>query len=171
MTAIGPYTQSLNMTHMFSFVDYRGPSEIVTCSSGNSIMDYIDKHPKLTKFKKIIKAANFTTQLSQKQANFTLFAPLDEHIGNVDNIGDGLARQILSMSLMDKEIDGNLLRSSPVSYIATKNSQNRMYITNICGVTELNQLAQVVQYDIKTDNGIIHLTNGLLFPTNNTFIN
>lgn len=175
MTTTGPYTQSLNRTHMFSFVDYRGKSEIINCPAGNSIMNHIDTHPQLTKFRKVVNRAGMNAQLSQNEANFTLFTPLDQYLKQpdsyFDNMDDGLARQILSASLMDRKIDGYLLQSSPVSYFTTKNPHMRMYITNISDQTRLNQSANVVKFDIPADNGIIHFIDNLIVPSNNTFIN
>lgn len=175
MTTTGPYSQSLNRTHMFSFVDYRGKSEIIDCPADNTLMSHINTHPQLTKFKKVVNRARMGAQLSQKEANFTLFAPLDQHLKQpdhyFDNMDDGTARQIVAASLMDRQIDGNLLKSSPVSYYHTKNSQMRMYVTNICDQTELNQCARVVKFDVPTNNGVIHLTDNIIVPSDATFIN
>jgi len=175
MTTTGPYTQSLNRTHMFSFVDYRGKSNIVNCPSGNSIMNHIEKHPQLTKFKKIVNISGFGAQLAQRGANFTLFAPLDQHLKQshdfFNNMDIGMARSILKTSLMDKKIDSSLLKSSPVSYYSTKNPYMRMYVTNILGRTEINQTASIIKFDIPADNGIIHLVDNILIPSDNTFIN
>jgi uncharacterized surface protein with fasciclin (FAS1) repeats len=138
-------------------------------------MNHIDKHPQLTKFKKVVERAGLGAQLAQKEANFTLFAPLDQHLKQpahyFDHMDDGLARQIVASSLMDRQIDGALLKSSPVSYYATKNSKMRMYVTNICDRTEINQCATVVKFDVPTDNGVIHLTDNIIVPSNATFIN
>jgi len=168
---------------MFSFVDYRGDKKRKLCIPDNSMMGYIRNHPNLTKFHKIVKKANMVGQLSNQSANFTIFVPLDEHLKYLpdeffDKMDDGTARQIMYASTLNRVIDGYLIRSSPVSYFATRGSPsgstdsfNRMYITNINGVATINQCVNVVKYDIALDNGMIHLTNGIIGPTDNTYIN
>jgi len=160
---------------MFSFTDLRGESRNLTCGTGNTLMDQLDKHPEMTKFKSLVEKVEMRPQLTQPQANFTLFVPLDKHVKQpkefFDNLDRGFAKQIVSTSTLPRAIPGDLIRSSPVSLFKSMNSDQRLYITNINDITQINNCARIVLYDIKTDNGIIHVTDEFIVPVNETFIN
>jgi len=120
-----------------------------------------------------VEKASMQGQLSSPQANFTLFVPSDDYLSgwNIDTLDDGLARQILSASTLRNRIDKNLIMSSPVSYFTTRNARMRMYVTNISGKTQINNCVSVVKYDILLNNGIIHVVDGLILPSEDTFMN
>lgn len=176
MVSYGPDTQSLNLTHMYSFVDYRSnkiPNMLLT---KGSIYDYIHSEPEFSKFKTIIERAGMINQLNSPQANFTIMIPSDVYLNHIpcdyfEYMDDGLARQILACSTINRRIDRELITSSPVSYYVTRNPQMRMFVTNIGGVCNINNCADIVKYNIICNNGIIHIVNNLIAPNEDTFIN
>jgi hypothetical protein len=116
-------------------------------------------------------------QYSNPSLNITMFVPLDEYLPEsadfYDSIDPGTALRVLAVSSLNNQINGNLIRSSPVSNYITRDPYNRdtLYVTNINKVTELNGCVHIVEFDKKLDNGIVHLTDGLLTPTDESFIN
>jgi len=177
MTAIGPYTKSYDNTHMYSFVDYRKSREAPKmCASKNTLMDYLIRNPKTSKFRKIVERAGLTGQMSAQDLDITLFIPSDDYLNEpgefYDNMDRGLASQIIAVSSLNNRISGCLIRSSPVSSFTVRDPYNadQMYITNISNVTEINQCARVVEFDVELDNALVHLTDGLLLPNLSTFI-
>lgn len=176
MVSYGPDSQSLNYTHMSSFVDYRGKT-VQPCITKGSIYEYIYKNNNMTRIKQIIDHAKFIGQLNDEQADFTCFFPTDQFINEhfnhnyFDDMDDSLARGILNCSMVNRKIDRKLIMSSPVAYYITKNPQMRMYTTNINNQTILNNRAKIITYDLKFNNGIIHIIDNLLIPTDETFMN
>jgi len=171
MSSIGPYTQSYDFRHMYSFVDSR-PHTIQTFTNPNSISGFILRNPKTTKFAEIVKKAGLIEQLNDPQLKVTMFIPTDEYLSklNVNDIDIGLARQIIHLSTLNYVIGKNILAASPVSQYITK-SYKQLYITNIRGKTQINQCAIITEFDIKLDNGLVHLTNNILTDDLQIFIN
>ena len=168
MCSNAPNTQSMNFTHMFKFNDINGnlPRK---CYSKNSIMDIINYHPDFTKFTYIVKLANMDQILNNIQANFTLFVPSDSSIKNLPNdifinMDQGEARTIVQSLLLDYRIPSELLKDSPVAYFNTLSPQNRLFVTNINGNTNLNNKTNVIFFDIIAKNGIIHVIDKLIQP-------
>lgn len=176
MVSYGPSTQSYLYNHMSSFIDYNSTKDPQMCISKGSIYDYINSHPKLSKFKKIIDTANRMGFLNEEQATCTIFVPSNDYIRNIpeqffNTMDDGLAREILDASTIPKILASDLITSSPVCYLYTKNPRMRMYVTNINGRTRINNCANVVEYDIWCSNGIIHIIDNLIEPSQDHFMN
>lgn len=178
MTSYSPATQSYNFNHMVSFVDYRPAvgDEPKPCVEKNSIYHYLEANPQFSKFKRIVDKAGMLGFLSNSQANFTVFVPMDKYLTQIPeeffkNMDIGLAKQIVKASCVDRKIDASLLVSNPVCYYNTKNPEMRLYITNIRNKTRINNCVSVVEYNVNLSNGMIHLIDGLIVPTFDTFMN
>lgn len=175
MVSTGPDTQSYNFTHMYSFVDYRG-NRAEPCITKGSIYDFLHRNKNFSKFRTIVERAMAIGQLNDVEADFTILVPSDEHLRHIpteyfNEMDDGLARQILKASSINRRIDKKLITSSPVSYFITLNPRMRMYVTNISGVTRINNCAKIIKYDIELNNGLIHLVDGLIAPNFDHFLN
>lgn len=176
MVSYAPNTQSYLYNHMSSFVDYSTGKDPEMCINKGSIYDYINRTPKFSRFQKIVDTAKRMGFLNDEQATCTVFIPSNDYLGHIpenffDTMDDGLAREILAASTLPKIIAADLLTSSPVCYLYTKNPKMRMYVTNISSRTKLNNCATVVQYDIWCNNGIIHLIDNLIEPSQDHFMN
>lgn len=172
MVSCAPSTQALNYTHMNLFQSKNSSREI----DENSIFGYIDRTPEFSKFKAIIKRAKLVGQLQDIQANCTILVPRDEDLSNIpkeylNNMDVGLARHIVTASIINNKIDRYLITSSPVTYLYTRNPDMRMYVENIGMYTRINNCAVVREYDLKCTNGIIHVVSNLIVPNEDTFIN
>lgn len=176
MVSFSPVVQPLNFTHMYEFTDYRNkPSDNKLCTTPGSIFEMLYKDKRFTKFREIVERAKMVGQFNSKQADCTVFVVPDKHLTHIPEdffkyMDDGMARQILSASTLNRRIDSELLTSTPVAYYWTKNPEARMYITNISGVTRINQTAKVIQFDINRTNGTVHVIDDLLVPTENSYL-
>lgn len=176
MVSFAPTTQACLFNHMSSFVDYQSDVDPKMCINKGSIYDFIYNNPKFSKFRKIVDTANRMGFLNEDQANCTIFIPSDDNLRHIpqsyfDTMDDGLARQILASSTIPKKLASDLLTSSPVCYYYTKNPAMRMYVTNISSRTRINNCATVIKYDIWCNNGIIHLVDNLIEPSQDHFMN
>jgi len=175
MTACYPESQNYMFTHMWSFQDLQGNKPELLRNKG-TIYDFLVSDGSFKKFLLIVDRARMTSQLDQIDANFTMMIPPDNFLQQIPEeyfaqMDDGLARQILKASSINRKIDSQLITSSPVSYYYTLNPKMRMYITNIGGVTQINNCAQITQYDVPMTNGLVHITNGLVIPSDAHFMN
>jgi uncharacterized surface protein with fasciclin (FAS1) repeats len=173
---MGPYNEPLNYTHMFDFTDYRNDGKKKPCFEKGSIYEYLYNSGKFTKFLMIIERADMIGQLGDLEANFTLLCPDDESLKKLNcdffnNMDIGMAKQILNSSLLNRKIGKNLLTSSPVSYYYTKNPIFRLYVTNINSRIIINECLTVKQFDIKLNNNMIHVIDGLIIPDEKHFMN
>lgn len=176
MVSYGPNTESCNFTHMYSFVDYRNNQEPELCPNPGTLYDYIRKNPNMSKFKRIVEYAMMSGQLNEHEADFTLFIPTDNFLKHIpkeyfEYMDNGLARQIFNSSTLWRQLNKDMITSSPVAYYNTRNPEMRMYVTNISGQTRINNCATIVKYDIITNNGIIHIVDNLIAPNMDTFMN
>lgn len=171
MVSIGPYSQAYDMRQMYDFVDWNSSKNPKVCIPQNSLMGIVNSNSDFSIFSKIIKKACYEGKLSDKQAEFTLFVPSDMYILNkydrtsLDNIDESLAKKILSFSLMNRIIDKNLFKSSPISTFPTLDRSNSMMIENVNNITILPNNTRVIHWNHKADNGIIHVVDNILIPS------
>lgn len=176
MVTLGPDTQSTNYSHMYDFQDLSNPERPQICLNKGSLYHFLVKHPDFTRFSEIIRRAKMDGQLNELEADFTLFIPSDNYLQHIPNeyfekMDDGLARQILNSSTMRRKIDKYLITSSPVAYYSTLDPRMRMYVTNISGVTRINNCASIVKYGLNFSNGTIHVVDNLIAPNEDHFMN
>ena len=170
MVSIGPYTQAYDMRQMYDFVDLRKKKEKKCPFNDNTLMGIIGNHSDFTIFAKIVEKARYSGKLSELQADYTIFVPSDNELRKkysqqfIDNIDDGLARQILAFSMMKRKLDKNLLQSSPVSILPTMDRSNLMHINTVNGITKLPNCTTVIHWNHQADNGIVHVIDNLLIP-------
>ena len=168
MVSMMPYTQSLDMSQMYNFSNKNIESIIY---NENSLMFNINTNKDLTIFSHIIKKAGYDIKFSDKQANITLFVSSDRCLLKkyscefIKNIDKGLAIQMLNCCAMNRELDKNLLQSSPIGTYPTLDRSNNIEISTVCGVTLLNNHIKVIHWNYKAINGLIHVTDDFLFPS------
>ena len=173
MVSYGPDVQSLNYTHMYSFTDYRDTVGRQPCATNGTVFHYIVNHGEMKKFKSIVEMAMMEGYLNDSQFNSTIFIPLDRYISDnyIKQLDIGLAREIVKASILDRKINSDLLNSTPVTYYYTKNPLMRMYYTYLYGKSVINNCSTVLKYDINLSNGLIHIINGLIVPSEDHFMN
>jgi uncharacterized surface protein with fasciclin (FAS1) repeats len=169
MVSIGPYTQAYDMKQMYNFVDWNNNKDKkVVCTPSNSLMGVLRSNPDFSIFAGIVKRARYEGKLSQDQANFTLFVPSNVQLLArynkvwLDNIDDGLCRQIMAFSMMNRKLDKDIIQSSPISTLPTIDRSNSMLVQTVSNVTHLPNSTTVIDWNYSTDNGIIHIVDNLL---------
>ena len=173
MVSMNPGVQAYDMRQMYNFVDLRSKQQPELCAPPNSLMGIIKNNPDFTIFAKIVKQSRYEGKLSELQADFTLFVPSDAHLRRkyspqfLASIDVGLARQIMSFSMMKRKLDQRLLQSSPVSTFPTLDRSNSMLIHTVSHKTYLPNGTGIVHWNQPADNGIIHVIDNLLLPENN----
>lgn len=181
MTSCMPYSESYNMKHMTHIRDIRGPNVRFSDSNSkqsrgelkinqSSIMGTIANNPNFSKFRYILKLSNLQGIYNDPQANFTLFVPSDKELSKIPegvftNMDDATARHIVHSSTLRNRITSTLLEDSPASYFVTMSRINKLFITNINGETLINNSLKVIEKNIECNNGLIHVVDGLLWPT------
>jgi hypothetical protein len=169
MTYCGPTTQSYNMTHMNFKPLYQPPVSTTT------IYGKLKANGNFTQFIKILDLSAYKERLNDDQSNFTLFAVPDIVLNGLNplifsNLDRNSATNIISTMLLDNKIDSKTLQQSPVSYIDSRNVNQSLYVTNIRGETRINNCCLVKEFDINCSNGMIHITDGLLFSSSDHFM-
>lgn len=164
----GPYSASYNFTSMFNMTDKRGQLPITKPCPG-TLLDIIEKNPDFSKFRYLVKLAAQEEVLNASQANFTIFVPSDKSLKNINdnvfiNMDTTTAWYIVKSCMVKNKIPSEILEDSPAAYYYTLSEGNRLFITNISGITYLNNSIEVIHKDIMCTNGIIHVINGLFIP-------
>lgn len=164
----GPYSASYNFTSMFNMTDKRGQFPITKPCPG-SLLDIIEKNPDFSKFRYLVKLAAQEDVLNAPQANFTIFVPSDRSLKNINdnvfiNMDTTTAWYIVKSCMVKNKIPSEILQDSPAAYYYTLSEGNRLFITNISGITYLNNSIKVIHTDIMCTNGIIHVIDGLFIP-------
>lgn len=176
MVSYGPDVENYNFTHMYSFVDYRPDKLPEVFINKNSIYAIIHGNPAFSIFRKIVEKANMIGVLNEMQGGFTVLVPVDSSLSHIPKkyfecMDIGLAKQIVKACCINGCIDKFLLTSSPVAYYYTLNPDMRMYITNIGGVTRVNNCANIIKFDMIATNGVVHVIEGFIAPNLDHFMN
>lgn len=168
MVSIGPYTESYNCTHMWDKGDLRSfHKKEQFCP--HSLMGIIHSNADFTKFNYLVKLARLENILDNSQANFTLFVPSDKALEGINenvfsNMDDATARHIVKSSMLNYRYPSEILENSPAIYYNTRDPPNRLFISNISGHTYINNCINVIEKDVLTSNGIIHVIDKLIKP-------
>ena len=165
-----PMSMSYNNTHMFDFTDIRPcVKKNNTKYCHNSIMDILNKNPNFSKFRYIMKLSGMDLIYDDAMADFTLFVPSDDCVRAIPedvflNLDIGSARDIVKTHTIKRRITYDLLKDSPISYFFSTNDSEKLSVTNISGITTINNCSCVLYPDIQACNGIIHVVNNMIWP-------
>ena len=164
----GPNSQSYNFTSMFNMTDKRGLFPIAKPCPG-TLLDVIENTPNFSKFRYILKLSIQQGILNSVQSNFTMFVPNDESLKNINdnvfiNMDTTSAWYIVKSCMIKNKIPSEIIEDSPAAYYYTLSEGNRLFITNIRGITYLNNSIKIIHKDIMCTNGIIHVIDGLFIP-------
>ncbi len=166
MTSIGPYSEKTNLSYMYDKVDLRGPLPQKK-DFPSSLAWIISMTPNFSKFRYILRLSKLDEMFSDQQSSYTVFVPTDESLSNIpENIFLNMdlltARSIIQASTLKNRITSDVLSDNPCSYFMTLNPYTRLFITNANGQTSIDNDINVVKSDIMVNNGIIHVTDGLI---------
>jgi uncharacterized surface protein with fasciclin (FAS1) repeats len=166
MTSIGPYSEKTNLSYMYDKVDLRGPLPQKK-DFPNSLAWVISMTPNFSKFRYILRLSKLDQVFCDQQSSYTVFVPTDESLSHIhENIFLNMdlltARSIVQASTLKNRITSDILSDSPCSHFMTLNPYTRLFITNVNGQTSIDNDINVVKPDIMVNNGIIHVTDGLI---------
>jgi hypothetical protein len=173
MVSMFPNNESRDIKFMYDLPDLRyssryGKPNITKKICDNTVLGFINNNKHLfSKFLKIIQISEMENLFMQNEFNKTLFLPLNDGISDdiMDNLDPNLAKAIINFSLFFRIIDKNLLVSSPAYYLMSSYKPlPRLLITNIDHNIELNGCATIINYNIKLNNGLIHILDKVLIP-------
>jgi hypothetical protein len=161
MTANFPYTPSMDMTHMYDMPDFNGGVTEVILK--DSLWDFLQQ-PCFSIFRRLVQLSRMDVLFNNCQANFTLFVPIDEHIKDIDlaQFSRVNAIEIVRKHSMDKWITEDLLRYSPIMYLDTRNTKEKILVTTIGQDLVLNSISTVISPNHILCNGIVHVINTIL---------
>ena len=170
MVSYAPDRQNQNFSHMYSFVDYRSEKQYIPTTG--SVYDMIYKNSELSKFRQLIDKANMKNMLDNPQLDCTVIVCKNNNFNiDIEMLDIGSAKQILNSCILERKINKFLLKSTPVAYYYTRNLNMRLYITNIGGITTINNCYNITDFDIDCNNGMIHICSGLIVPSGEHFMN
>lgn len=173
MVSIGPYSTSLDNTHMQLLTPIEN-NRSRNIQPGANLYYFVKTSPYFRKLAQLIEIAGWVGQFSQDQLNITLFFPEDKNCNLDFNIIDrGLAQNILNVCSMNNKLDSEIIRSSPVCYYTARDRyrSNQIFVTNISDRTRVNDCAYVVKFDVKLNNAILHVIDRDILPTMCHFLN
>jgi uncharacterized surface protein with fasciclin (FAS1) repeats len=134
-----------------------------------SISGIIEQNSNFSKFKYILELSGLKGIYNASQADFTLLVPSDKSLSNIPegiflNMDNATARHIVQSSTLRRRIPIELLEDSPAAYFQTKVPHNPLFITNMNGITYINNSIRIIQSNIEGSNGIIHVIDNLIIP-------
>tara|TARA_Y100000389_G_scaffold203882_2_gene253925 strand:- start:60 stop:575 length:516 start_codon:yes stop_codon:yes gene_type:complete len=169
MTSIGPYTQTLNFTHMFDIQDLRGERKPQVCP-GSLLAIIDDKNNDFSLYSFVVKLAGLNLELTEPQANFTLFIPtdtvlkeknLEHYILNMDRLS---ARDFILSSMLNNKITTDLLMISKACKFITRKQPYDLNVLCVDDKIIINGRARLIEKDLEAVNGLIHVVDNVLFP-------
>ena len=149
----------------------------------NSILDVISKTPELSKFYQLVKFTNMEETLNLS-SRITIFVPNNDAFNKkVDiDLKDFLNAKNVIMSSMTRGVYSReyILNNITYKQYNTRKGKteftilprtyhsyrpyNKLVIDKSNGMLTVNGKVNIVEESISTDNGIIHITDGILIP-------
>jgi len=167
MVSNAPNSQSLNYTHMWNQTDLRGPLP-KSKACGNTLLSALDENSDFSFFRKIVAKAKMEDILNSSQANITLFVPsnllMSEKMKDIDSIDTLKARQIIRASSLENKISSEIFAGCQSLSLVTCDPSNRLLITSDNKSTFINGEIKLVEYDLISENGIIHTIDRPIIP-------
>lgn len=173
MTYNAPFNGGLGNSHMYHIDDIQSELPPKTYRTVDMMYSGMLNLSGLSKFNQIIHKSGMYYILNQPQADFTLFAPRNEALINIDiaKLDSGDCRRIVNSSLINGKISSAVLKST-VSALYNNNDQyTNLTVTND-GTDLFVKLNDPSKYnskiiipDIQFKNGIIHVIDTAIIPT------
>lgn len=140
----------------------------IQVGDGNRIPDAINTNPDLTILYQLVSEAGLQDQLSGPQS-FTLFAPSDAAFNalGADELAALRAEPASLQSLLYYHLASGNFPSADLDVGGDLSSiqGEALHFEKTDGVQEINFSAEFVQTDIQTENGLIHIIDTVLLPT------
>lgn len=129
-----------------------------------NVVEMATKRYQLSTLVSAIQRVGLGSTLSDADSEFTIFAPLNSGFENVDlnSLSDQELREILTYHA----VDGTILSSQLAASQSVETLQGEdLLITLEDGTVEVNNRAVVASADIRGTNGVIHIVDDVLLPS------
>lgn len=166
MAYMAPPTTGLDYTHMYDFVDYRGPKISGINLVPDTLLHFLATSPDYSHFYTIVQKSGFASKLNDSQAKYTLFLPDNSAFSQTPSIIDrDAAIKIMNFCTMNGRLFQKDVQEVPIFYMEPLLHDQRILVeTNDEGDTFLDRCSYVKSWDKILSNGVIHTTSKLLFP-------
>ena len=164
MVSLYPDKSSLNISYLWNKHDLRQNSPCPFLIDKESIAGKIFSNKNLSNFASILNKSGLITRYTSKQANCTLFASINRSTPNSSLMTIGDCVEIIRLCTLNRKIDSDLLTQSPCSKFNTRNNDHNLLIINVNGKTTINNVSNIINFDIKCNNGLIHIVDNILIP-------
>ena len=138
---------------------------------GNTIVALAQGNDDLSTLVKAVTTAELAETL-QGEGPFTVFAPTNEAFeklpsGTVEALLQPEAKEQLQQILLYHVVSGEVMASDVTNLEEAETVQGgAIRISSEGGKVTLNDTAVVTQADVKADNGVVHIIDGVLLPPN-----
>ncbi len=159
MTSSIPISMPMNFSH--TFLNREICNQQTVCE--NSLLYIIQNRPDLSLFLYLIELADLQHIFNDIQANFTVFVFNNINIDNklISKFDKHTALSIVRACVIPTRICSEIYIDSPISHYYSIDKTNRLTITNISGISYVNNNAIIVQQDLLCNNGIIHVIDNI----------
>lgn len=164
MSYVGPYTESTILVQNNRCNTMPSSLPVIP----DSLLYIIDKVEDFSIFRQIIKQADMDFKFNTENIHYTVFIPSDNYLTQkydkcfLNNIDTGRAREILNNSMMNRIIDRRILQQSPIIDFPVINREKTLNFRTKNNETVINGYIEVLYWNIKAVNGIIHVVSDFL---------
>lgn len=167
MTTSGPYTERYDFRSAYDMTDLRGPLP-KKVTDPQSIAGILERGEDTQLFSYILELSGLQGIYDSEEADVTLFVVPDCYLRHIEseitNLDRATARDIIKSNSLRRRIISALLESSRISYFYTTSPPNQLCVSNIAGITYVNDDATLIGKDVQANNGIIHYLDKLIVP-------
>ncbi len=173
MAGIHGYIQDRDLKQFYDIRDFRGSTPKATQRPW-TLFSLLKSNKDFSYFAYLVEKAGLDGIFNSNTEfhTYTLFVPSDISlrkrfdVNSFKNMDLYTCREIVLYSSLDRQIYMPFLRSSPAMYINTRIPGSRILVENIKsdGVTTLDGCVKIIEGDIVCTNGVIHVTDNLLWP-------
>lgn len=152
--------------------------------TGETVASFCENNPELSLFSKMIKDCDATTLLST-YGHYTCFPPTNEAVNNYLK-AKGLTYEQLTVEMKKNIVYSSTIRNEQTEYMSTEFTEGSLstpsmadrYIvisfgTDAQGQREVmvNKQAKIISSDNEVHNGVIHVVDVVIEPSEETFLN
>lgn len=164
---------SYDYSHMYNIKDLRGELPKPVLKPG-TILYALHQHGSCSKFIELVSKAGLAGVFNDKQANFTVFAPIDDSIDCMwlKSVSSFKAKQYVLYHTLDHAVAPSFLRSSKAMYLNTRIPGSRLFVENYNEVPPLiNRISRVIECPIVLDSSVVYVVDRVLHIDGNPLSN
>lgn len=178
MTASHGYSTYKDLIQTYDLSDLRRIENKQPTYRKNSVIGFLSNHKDFKIFSYLLKIANYNTTCDQVQFNSTIFVCNDDILKNkygeefFMNLDRNSALKILNSNILPRLVGKKTLLARRIAILDTKDGRTQLNLLNNNGNLSISTRCHnlnVISDEIKLDNGIIYVLDGLFIPENFCF--